>query len=132
MKAAALALLGACAGTWGPGAWQRPALAAAAIATTTCDMASTESFLDRRAGVYEINPLLGRHPDPGVLTFEAVASSLVEAGVALWLPKKWALLIDGPIAVVELNWAIHNSVVGGAAVCGFGPTFRGNPQNIFP
>lgn len=109
MKRAALIALALTAST--AHACELPKLEAGYFAAATADMATT---LDIRHhyGMYETNPILGKHPSDAVVYRYFAATDLAHAAISCLIPQRFVPAWELSSIAFELTYAARNYSMG--------------------
>ena len=86
-------------------------LSAAALAVTVLDWRQT-SDIHRHAGMYEMNPLLGRHPTQAEINRYFGLGMLATAAIVYYLPSKYRTAALTFYVVTETAVVGHNVSMG--------------------
>lgn len=68
--------------------------------------------IKNHAGMYETNPLLGKHPSDVKVRNYFIASGLTTLGVVYLLPKEYRKYLIGGVLAVEVAVIGHNKHIG--------------------
>lgn len=94
--------------------WDRTdyTLLATMTAAQVVDWRQTRRISEAPATFHEINPLIGRHPDPGRVDMYFAASWLLKIGVAHVLPSDYRKLWLSGMIGMSLGLVVHNDSIG--------------------